>query len=271
MRFQQDEMNRNKLRYMLDNKIPTMGTRISSTWPLITEALGTTGMFDYVEYLAEYAPFNQVDLENLARVCEQYDMACEIKLDFQDKAYVSQKAMASGFQGILFTDHKTPEEVKESIFVTTADTPAEPGRLGYPGRRWIGYNYDKRQLSYAKMVKDTVRMFMIEKVQAVENIEAICQIPGVDVVQWGPSDYSLSRGWNMVEHLDELKEIERHIIKVAQKYGVHARAEINSPEEAEYYLKLGVIDFCMGAELRNNMQFWTNEGKKLRDILAEVK
>ena len=44
-------------------------------------------------------------------------MGSMIKVDFQNRAYVAQKAMASGFQAVLLVDHKTPEEVKESIHV----------------------------------------------------------------------------------------------------------------------------------------------------------
>ena len=35
---------------------------------------------------------------------------------------------------------------------------------------------------------------MIEKQEAVENVEEICSVPGVDMLQFGPSDYCMSRG-----------------------------------------------------------------------------
>ncbi len=63
-------MKTNKLREMLDANKPTLATRISSTWPVITETAASTKLYDYVEFMAEYAPFNQYDLENIARACE---------------------------------------------------------------------------------------------------------------------------------------------------------------------------------------------------------
>ena len=50
-------MRKNKLRELLNAGKPTLGTRVQSSWPSIAEVIGHTGMFDYVEFLAEYAPF----------------------------------------------------------------------------------------------------------------------------------------------------------------------------------------------------------------------
>jgi 2-keto-3-deoxy-L-rhamnonate aldolase RhmA len=93
-------------------------------------------------------------------------------------------------------------------------------------------------------VRDTVAAFMIEKRAALESIEAICSVPGVDMVQFGPSDYSMSRGFNSKDHVDEYKAAEREMIRAALKHGVQPRCEINSPDEAQYYIDLGVKHFC---------------------------
>jgi len=264
-------MKTNRLRNLLANGLPSIGTRIENTWPVITEMVGSTGSFDYVEFVAEYAPYGQPDLENIARAAELSDMSTMIKIDFQNRAYVAQKAMASGFQAILFTDHKTAEEVRQSIFWTMPDTPEDQGRFGYPNRRWIGYKPGGPQMEYAAMVRNTVRAFMIEKKEAMDNIEEICSVPGVDMIQFGPSDYSMSRGWNSSEHVQEFKAAEREMIRVALSHGVQPRCEINSPEEAAYYVELGVRHFCLGDELRTNMVYWSRQGGALRSIVKELK
>jgi hypothetical protein len=41
----------NKLRKLLDSGKPSIGTRVHSIWPGVAEAIGHTGMFDYVEFL----------------------------------------------------------------------------------------------------------------------------------------------------------------------------------------------------------------------------
>jgi 2-keto-3-deoxy-L-rhamnonate aldolase RhmA len=264
-------MKENRLRYLLNNNLPSVATRILSNWPTIVEAAGSTGSFDYLEFVAEYAPFSQADLENFARAAELSNMSSMIKVDFQNRAYVAQKAMASGFQAILFTDHKTAEEVSESIYVIRPDTPEYLGRMGYPNRRWIGYTPNAPQMDYAKMARDTVVAIMIEKKQAMDNIEEICSVSGVDMVQFGPSDYSMSHGWNASEHVEEYKAAERKMIKVALKHGIQPRCEINHPSEAQYYIDLGVKHFCIGDELRNNMTYWNNVGGEMKKIADALK
>ena len=63
-------MRPNKLREKLNAGEPTLGTHIHTTWPSIVEAIGHTGEYDYVEFVAEYGPFDLHDLDNLARAAE---------------------------------------------------------------------------------------------------------------------------------------------------------------------------------------------------------
>lgn len=256
----------NKLREMLKNGEATVATRIWSTWPTMTEACASTGNFDYIEFVAEYAPFGQIDLENLARACELGNISSMIKVDFQNRFYVAQRAMAVGFQSILFTDHKTPKEVEESLFAVNPDCPEYAGRFGYPNGRWVGYQPYKVQMDYAEMVKDTVKAFMIEKAETMSNIEEICSIPGVDMVQFGPSDYCLSLGWNVKDHKDDVRKVEEKMIQTALDHGVAPRCEIDSLEQARYYKSLGVKHFCVGDEFRNQMAFWNGIGGSIRNL-----
>ncbi len=66
-------MRRNRLRELLKNDQPTLGTRVLSSWPTIIELVGHSGMFDYVEFCGEYAPYDHVTLENMGRAIELFD------------------------------------------------------------------------------------------------------------------------------------------------------------------------------------------------------
>ena len=122
-------LKENVIRKKFEEGTPTVATRIWSTNPFITETIGNSGNFDYIEFAAEYAPFSQIDLENICRAAELYSMGTLIKVDFQNRAYVAQKAIAAGFQAVMFADHETPEEVEESIRLTMPATPDCGGRF----------------------------------------------------------------------------------------------------------------------------------------------
>lgn len=81
------------------------------------------------------------------------------------------------------------------------------------------------------------------------TLKEICSVPDVDMVQFGPSDYSLSMGWDAKDHGDETKEAERHMIDIALSLGVRLQCEIQQPKDALYYMDLGVRDFCMGDQM----------------------
>ena len=49
-------MRRNRLRELLDAGQPTLGTHLHISWPSIVELVGHSKMFDYVEFVGEYAP-----------------------------------------------------------------------------------------------------------------------------------------------------------------------------------------------------------------------
>ena len=50
------EIRPNRLRYCLENNIPTISTRIESPWAYMTELAAASGHFDFIEYEGEYAP-----------------------------------------------------------------------------------------------------------------------------------------------------------------------------------------------------------------------
>ena len=260
---------KNHLREVFETKDIILATRISSAWPIMTEIVGRAGIYDYIEFLAEYAPCNQHDLENICRAAELHNIGAIIKVDYSNRDYVAQKAIASGFQGVLLTDHTTAEEVEESIKALRPASPKYGGKLGFINRRWIGNREFSTQDEYADFVSQVVIGVMIEKKAAYENIREICSVEGVDFIQFGPADFSMNSGLNASIDVEEVRKAEEEIIKVALEHNVSPRCEIKYADEAEYYYNLGVRHFALGSELRILKDFWNREGAKLLDIVKK--
>jgi 2-keto-3-deoxy-L-rhamnonate aldolase RhmA len=110
----------------------------------------------------------------------------------------------------------------------------------------------------------------LKKREAVENLDAILDVPGVDMVQFGPADYSMSAG--LVRHRDvaAIREVETHVITAALRHGIAPRAELANPSEAEYYLEMGVRHFCIGHDVGILHNWWTKQGARMRALLDEV-
>ncbi len=264
-------MKQNKLRQILKEGRPSVATRIWTTEPFFVECLGSTGNYDYLEFVAEYSPFGQRDMETITMAAELHDMGSMIKIDFQNRGYVAQKAIGAGFHAILFTDCRNAGEVRESIRLVKPETMEDGGGFGYPIRRFIGFQPRLTQMDHAQRLRDVVVAFMIEKYSSAEDIEAICSVPGVDMIQFGGSDYSLSRGWNAKDHTEEVREAQKRVIEVALKHGVQPRCEIQSVEAAQWYIDLGVRHFCLGDQFVQLQNFWTQEGGSMRKLADSLK
>jgi 2-keto-3-deoxy-L-rhamnonate aldolase RhmA len=114
-------------------------------------------------------------------------------------------------------------------------------------------------------------MIMIEKQGAVDQLEQICQLPGVDMVQWGGADYSMNVGKAGQRNSAEIREVEKYVIETCLKHGIQPRAEIGKPQDAEYYLNMGVRHFSLGTDISILYQWLKDNGQAMQDIVRAAK
>ena len=111
---------------------------------------------------------------------------------------------------------------------------------------------------------------MIEKASAVEQLDEILAVPGVDMIQWGPADYSMSIGRSGEWNHPDVRRVERDVFERCIKAGVPPRAELNNPKDAARFLEMGVKDFCMGTDLYVIYDWMRDNGKALRTTVEAV-
>ncbi len=260
-------MRPNKLRELLNTGQPSIGTRVNSTWPSVVEAIGHTGMYDYVEFLAEYAPFDLYSLDNFCRAAELFDMSSMIKIDQEPRGFLAQRGIGAGFQSVLFADCRSVEDVEECIRIVRPDTPEDGGLYGVGARRFAYMGYGGSP-EYIQALRDIVVVIMIEKQSAVDQLEEILSLDGIDMIQWGPADYTMSSGRAGQRNSSEVKAVERKVFETALKMGVPPRAEIGSVDQAKYYLDLGVQHFSLGTDLSILYGWWRANGDELRKVVS---
>ena len=262
-------MRPNKLRELLKADKPTVATHIHTTWPSVIEAIGHTGLYDYVEFVGEYGPFDLHDLDNMGRAADLYGMSMMIKVDQEPRGFIAQRAIGSGFHSVLFSDCRSVEEVRECVRIARPETPEDSGSYGVATRRFTYMGYGGTP-EYVQALRDIVVVLMIEKHGAVENLEEILSIDGVDMIQWGGSDYSMSVGRAGERNSSEIKKIERQVIETAVRMGVPPRAEITTADQAKYYLDLGVRHFCIGTDITILHGWWKSQGDDLRKAIDKA-
>jgi 2-keto-3-deoxy-L-rhamnonate aldolase RhmA len=265
-------MRENHLRNLLNGGKPSFATRVHTTWPTVTEFIGRSGQFDYVEFLAEYAPYTLHDLDNLGRAIELSPNFCGmIKVEQSAQWHLATRAMAAGFQNVLFTDIRTADDAREVVRIVRAEGPDNNYTHGLANGR-IPLEAPAQFVQY---YTDAVIAIMIEKRQGYENLDDILKVPGIDMVQFGPGDYGMSIGKANATYAGglypEVKEAREICIKKTLAAGLRPRAEIGLVEEADYYCDLGVKDFCISSDLVLLKAFYKEQGRALRERVAALR
>jgi len=257
---------KNRIREILQEGSSSLSTHIHSVWPSEIEAIGHTGLYDYVEFVAEYGPSDLHDLDNLCRATELYNLGSMIKIDQSLMPYLAQRGIGSGFNSVLFTDVRNIDEVRECVKAASPDHPDYGGSYGVATRRnsYMGYGGNP---DYIQTIAETVLVFMIEKKGAVDNLEEILEEPRVEMVQWGGSDYSVNIGHAGEAKHPDVIAAKKKTFTTAIKMGVPPRAEIRSADEVKEYLDMGVKHFSVGTDITILYEFWKSEGEKVLKAL----
>src|SRR6201996_2498376 len=260
-------MRPNRLRALLNANEPTIGTHLLSAWPTLVELVGSAGNFDYIEFTAEYAPFHMHDLDNLGRAFELKNLTGMIKIEQTQWTHQAMRAIGSGFQSVLFADVRTVADAHACVAAVRAETPGSGGRLGVGMRRDVGTVREGGSPAYVAALDEVVIAVMVEKRECVEDLDAILSVKGIDMVQFGASDYSMSLGLTGQRNHPDVQKAERKTIETAFRMGLHPRVELGDISQAAPYLEMGVKHFCIGWDVRILHDWWHVNGERMRSML----
>ncbi len=103
--------------------------------------------------------------------------------------------------------------------------------------------------TYVSILENSVMAPMIEKKSAVDNLEAILDVGGIDMVQFGAADFSMNLGIPGQGDDPEVTAARNRVIRTSLKMGVHPKDGLHSPEDARRYREMGVRHFILGGDL----------------------
>lgn len=256
----------NGLREALKAGRPTVGTSVFSASPDIVEIVGHTGAFDYIEFTAEYSTFSLGELDHFARAAELFGLPTMIKVDQEPRTFLAQRGVGSGFQGVLFADCRNPDDVRECVRAVRPDTAGSDGRYGSTSRRFAYWDVWATE-GYVRALNDIVVAIMIEKAAILDHLEEALSVPGVDMIQFGPGDYSLSVGKPGGFSDPEVKEAEGLIIETGLRLGVAVRVQVLSAEDTIPYIERGVRHFMVGEDAHFIHEGMRQQGARMKELL----
>jgi 4-hydroxy-2-oxoheptanedioate aldolase len=148
---------------------------------------------------------------------------------------VIMKTLDAGAQALICPMVNTREDAQR--LAQYARYAPQGGRSFGPVRAGMVHGAD-----YAEKANDNLVVFaMIETRQALDNLDAICAVPGIDGVYIGPSDLSLSLGCKPVfDDVDPpVAQAIDHILARAHAHGLKAAVHNGRTDVARARLAKG--------------------------------
>ncbi|MFN8559845.1 MAG: aldolase/citrate lyase family protein [Dehalococcoidia bacterium] len=166
------------------------GGIVSGYAPEIVELLGAIG-YDFVMLDCEHGSIGLDQLENLVRAAEVFGITPIARVPDHADATIL-RALDRGVQGVIVPHVNTAERARA---VARAARYYPEGHRGAGGGRAHDYNVAlNRQQSAAWLNAQTLVIPMVEETEAVDNLDAILAVPGVDVLHVAAGDLTQSMG-----------------------------------------------------------------------------
>ena len=180
-----------------------VGTMVTMGTPEVAELLTSVG-FDWLFLDAEHAPFSALDIQRFLQSAGA-KTPCLVRLPASREVPV-KKALDVGAAGIIAPMINSADQ---AAAVVSMAKYAPDGTRGVGLGRAHGYGLTFQE--YVENANNQVTVVIqAEHIQAVENIEAIVQVEGIDAILIGPYDLSASLGrMGQVDHPDVVAAIDR--------------------------------------------------------------
>jgi len=184
--------------------------------PEVCEILARAG-FDFLLIDGEHAPYCYETIARLAAVVRMTGAACLARVS--DAAYTLIARMLDvGVEGVMVPRVETKATVEE---VVAAVKYPPLGRRGWGlGRIHLGDLPCSVAESIAHFNENTVVIIQIESQLALENLEGMVGVPGVDVALVGPADLSISLGCPGEFESPRMEKALEHVVEVCDRKGM---------------------------------------------------
>ena len=193
--------------------------------------------FDYVIFDNEHSAYSRHEISELSWAFSQAGVTPIIRLPIPSSHYVTM-ALDGGAQGVFAPYCETVDQVKEVVggakwrplkgellkkALDTGEFPSEEvkERLGRSGQR-------------------NIVIIGIESVPALENLDAILEVDGIDVIFIGPNDMTTSMGIpNQTDHPDYQAMLGR-VLEACKARGVALAVHMFDMDMTKEWIKKGM-------------------------------
>ncbi|KXU94440.1 5-keto-4-deoxy-D-glucarate aldolase [Caballeronia megalochromosomata] len=233
----------NSFRTSLRERKKLIGCWMSLASPIVTELVGVVG-FDWMLLDAEHAPNDALTLIPQLMALKDSPSAPVVRPQANDPIAI-KKLLDAGFVNFLIPFVDNAAQAERAVAATRYPPQGIRGvSVGHRGNRY-GTVPD-----YFKVANDNISVAVqIESRAAVEAIDEIIAVEGVDALFVGPSDLAAAYGHLGNANHPDVQAAIAHVFERAHAAGKPSGILAPVQEDAERYLALGSTLVAVCADL----------------------
>ena len=237
------ELPQNAFKRALKAGKPQIGLWSSLSSSYSVEVIAGAG-FDWILLDSEHSP---ADLENLLgqlQAAAPYPYHAVVRVPWNDMVTI-KRVLDVGAQSLLIPYVSTAEEAKAAVANTRYPPAGVRGVAGTTRATRFG-----RVKDYAKRAHEEICVLVqVETQAALDSIEAICAVDGVDGVFIGPADLHASLGYTGEIANPKVKPMIDEAIKRIRKAGKAPGILTPNEADAKHWLSCGGLFVAVGADV----------------------
>lgn len=214
----QEAMPRNAFKRAIHAGRQQIGLWCSIPSPFTVEVLAGSG-FDWLLLDTEHAPADIPEIFAQLQAAAGGSASPVVRVPSNDPVAI-KRALDAGAQSLLMPMVQTADEARAAVAATRYPPEGIRGFAGMSRATRFG-----RVKDYFKQAHDeTCVLVQVESAQALDNLEAICAVEGIDGVFIGPGDLSASLGFldgqGAPEMVKLIEETLRRIVAAGNRPGI---------------------------------------------------
>ncbi len=227
---------------------PPVGTWIMSASPLVAEATGHAG-FDWAVIDMEHSPLDMMDVLQMMQALSCTKMVPIVRVAWNDAVLV-KRVLDAGATTVMFPFVQTAEEAARAVAATRYPPQGVRGMAGMSRASRFG-----TQPNYLTTANRQMGVIVqLETAQAIERIDAIADVDGVDALFIGPADLSASMGHvGQLTHPAVMDRMSQAVLR-CKAAGKPVGTIGGDPESVAQYRAAGFDYVAVGSDLGLFMQ-----------------
>ena len=236
-------MKQNIVKTRLQNSQPVLGVLSNSTDPTIAELCGFSGL-DFYMIDGEHSPVTTAQVQDIVRACELSGITPLARVRSNDAKLILQY-LDAGVMGIMMPGVKTVAEAE--ALVQAVKYPPLGNRGFGPVRAndyLLGSQNQGEAVAFAN--EQTLVLPQIEDKEAIDNIDALMEVEGIDGFVIGPRDLAMSMGFYDGPGHDEVKRTIAGVVEKIRQAGLIVGTTAATGDQSRALIDRGVL-FCLNS------------------------